>query len=197
MSRAAIEDVSYELIKAHILQPEQSPLSEEHQEILERIVSVAKVLDKNPIQKQAMAIHMTKFPNIGKTQAFNDIRMAMRLFNSLYTFDYDFWQTWLMNDIVRNIDRCRTNNSPAALKVIAMEHANLIHALGKKPEELEDPRRMEKNNFYIVVQNNNNTVNIDADQLSRLPANTVAEINRVLFSGNEITDVQAEEIMNT
>jgi hypothetical protein len=195
--RDGIEDVSYELIKAHILQPEQSPLSDEHQEILERIISVAKVLDKNPIQKQAMAIHMTKFPSIGKTQAFNDIKMAMRLFNSLYTFDYDFWQTWLINDIVRNIDRCRTNNSPAALKVISMEHANLIHALGKKPEQLEDPRRMEKNNFYIVVQNNNNTVNIDADQLSKLPANTVAEINRVLFSGSEITDVEAEEIMGT
>lgn len=197
MSRAAIEDVNYELIKAHILQPEQSPLSAEHQEILERIVSVAKVLDKNPIQKQAMAIHMAKFPKIGKTQAFNDIRMAMRLFNSLYTFDYDFWQQWLINDIVRNIDRARTNGTPAALKIIAMEHANLIHALGKKPEELEDPRRMEKNNFYIVVQNNNNTVNIDADQLSKLPSNTIAEINRVLFSGSEITDVEAEEIMGT
>jgi hypothetical protein len=195
--KTAIEDVSYELIKAHILQPEQSSLAAEHQEILDRIVSVAKVLDKNPIQKQAMAIHMVKFPNIGKTQAFNDIRMAMRLFNSIYTFDYDFWQTWLMNDIVRNIDRCRINNSPAALRVIAAEHANLLNALGKRPEEIEDPRRMEKNNFYIVVQSNNNTVNIDADQLSKLPANTVSEINRVLFSGAEITDVEAEEIMGT
>jgi hypothetical protein len=102
-----------------------------------------------------------------------------------------------MNDIVRNIDRCRINNSPAALRVIAAEHANLLNALGKRPEEIEDPRRMEKNNFYIVVQSNNNTVNIDADQLSKLPANTVSEINRVLFSGAEITDVEAEEIMGT
>lgn len=196
--KTGVEDTHYELIKAHILQPDQSPLDPIQQEVLDRIVSVAKVLDKNPIQKQAIALHQAKYPHIGKTQAFEDIRMAMRLFNSLYTFEYDFWQTWLLNDIVRNIDRCRGNNTASAFRVIAAEHANLIHALGKKPEQLEDPRRMEKNNFYIVVQTaNNTTVNIDGETLGKLPAATVGEINRALFSGYEITDVQAEEIMGT
>lgn len=196
--KTALEETSYELIKAHVLEPDKSPLTAEQAQLLDRVISVSKVLDKNPIQKNAIAIHMAKFPEIGKTQAFNDIKLAMRLFNTLYSFDYDFWQQWLINDIVRNIERCRAQNTPNAFKVISMEHANLIRALGEKPQDIDDPRRLEKNNFYIMVQNNNNqTIKIDANQLSKLPASTLSEINKALFAGTEITDTEAEEIMST
>jgi hypothetical protein len=196
--KESIEEVNYELIKAHILTPDQSQLTERQQKQLERIVSAAKLLDKNPVQIQCARQLVLKYPEIGQYQALSDIKYAMRLFNTFYTFDYDFWQTWLMNDIVKNIDWCRKQATPAAAQVIAREHANLIAAIGKKPEVLDDPRRMEKNNFYVVVQTaNNNTVNIDGETLAKLPAATVAEINRALFSGVEITDVQAEEIMGT
>lgn len=197
MSRKALEDTSYELIKAHILNPDSSPLTEEHQELLDRVISVAKILDKNPIQKQAIAIHTAKNPDISKNQAWKDIQMAIRLFNSIHTFDFDFWQTWLINDIVRNIERCRNNGTPQAYRVIAMEHANLIKALGERPEELEDPRRTEKHAFYVLVQNNNTTVKIDMNNLEKLPVGTLQELNKALFGGKEITDTEAEEIFKT
>ncbi|MPL77630.1 hypothetical protein SDC9_23487 [bioreactor metagenome] len=197
MSRKALEDTRFELIKAHILEPDHSPLNPEQQEILDRVISIAKVLDKNPIQKQAVAIHQVKFPELSRSQAYEDLRLAMRLFNTIHTFDYDFWQTWTINDIVRNIERCRNNATPQAYRVIAMEHANLIKILGERPTELEDPRRTEKHSFYILVQNNNTSVKIDMNNLEKLPAGTLQELNRALFGGKEITEAEAEELFRT
>jgi hypothetical protein len=197
MSRKALEDTKYELIKAHILEPENSPLSEEHQAILDRIISVAKVLDKSPNQKQAVAMHQAKFASLSRTQAYEDIRLAMRLFNTIHTFNFDFWQTWLINDIVRNIERCRNTATPQAYKVIAMEHANLIKALGERPQEMEDPRRTEKHAFYLLVQNNNTSYKIDMKNLETLPPLALQELNKALFAGEEITEEEAEQIFKS
>lgn len=198
MSRKALTDTKYELIKAHILDPDSSPLSNYQQVLLDRIISVSKILDKNPIAKQAVAIHQVKYNGISRSQAYEDIRLAVKLFNTLHSFDYDFWQTWLINDIVRNIDACRNDGSPAALKVIEMAHANLIKALGEKPKDIEDPKRLEKNSFYILIQNNttNKTV-FDIDNLHKLPEATLRELNRAIFAGKEMTEDDAVEIMST
>lgn len=197
MSRKALEDTRYEMIKGHILDPDNSPLSLEQQEIMDRVISVAKVLDKNPIQKNAVAIHQAKFPALSRTQAYEDIRLAMKLFNTIHTFDYDFWQTWTINDIVRNIERCRNLGTDKAFRVIAMEHANLIKAIGERPTELEDPRRNEKHAFYVLVQNNNTTIKIDLNNLEKMPEGTIQELNKALFGGKEITDAEAEEIFKS
>lgn len=46
MSRTALEDTKYELIKAHVLDPDNSPLSAEKQEMLDRVISATKCLIK-------------------------------------------------------------------------------------------------------------------------------------------------------
>jgi hypothetical protein len=197
MSRKALEDSNYELMKAHILYPDDSPLSEEKKEMLDRIISVAKVLDKNPIQKNAVALHQQKFPNVGRSQAYEDIRMAVRLFNTLYSFDYDMWRTWMINDIVRNIQRCENKDDHQHRRIIAMEHANLIKAIGEKPDDLPDPARNEKHQFYILVQNDNRQVKIDINKLKDLPDSALQELNKAIWGGQEITEETAEEIMKT
>jgi len=197
MSKKALEDTSYELIKAHILNPEESPLSFEHQLMLDRVLSAAKVLDKNPVQRIAVALHKAKFPDISQRQAYEDMKIAMRVYNTLHTFDFDFWKTWLINDIVKNIERARSMGTHHALKVIALEHANMIKAIGEKPENIDDPLRNEKHAFYILVQNNNTSVKIDIDNLHKLPEGTLKELNRSLFSGKEITIDEAAEEMNS
>lgn len=195
--RKALTDVKYEAIKAHILNPENSPLRDEHKELLDRIVSISKVLDKNPVIKHAVALHRKKFPELGKTQAYEDCRMAMKLYNSMHNFEYDFWLLWLLNDISENIRRCREDDSPAAKKIIAMEHANLIKAIGDRPEEVPDPQRNEKHQFYFVINVNNESIKVDFNNIKKLPVETLNEINHALFGGQEITDVEAEEIMNS
>jgi len=197
MSRTALEDTNYELIKAHVLDPDTSPLSPEKKEMLERVVSASKILDKNPIQKQAVAIHQQKYPHISRAQAYEDLRFAVRLFNTLHTFDYDLWRNWILSDIVKNIDKCRNAESEKDRRVIAMEHANLIKILGEKPTELPDPKRTEKHQFYILIQNDNRKVKIDINNLKDLPESALRELNRAIYGGNEITEADAEEILNT
>ena len=197
MSKRALEETKYELIKAHIIDPDNSPLSEEHRIMLDRIVSVAKILDKNPIQKQAVALHRVKFPEISMFQAYQDIKFAMRLYNSIHVFDFDFWKLWTINDIVKNIERARNMNNHQSLKVIAMEHANMLKAIGEKPIDAEDPLRNEKHDFYILVQNNNTSVKLDINNLSKLPESTLRELNKALFAGKEITVEEAEQEMNS
>lgn len=197
MSRTALEDTKYEEIKAHVLDPDNSPLSMEKQEILDRVISASKVLDKNPVQKHAVAIHQQKYPHISRAQAYEDLRLAVRLFNTLHTFDFDFWRTWLLNDIVDNIKKCRNSGSDKDRMNITKEHANLIKLIGEKPEDLPDPKRNEKHQFYILIQNNNQQVKVNLNDLKDLPEAALRELNKAIYGGNEITDIEAEEIMNT
>lgn len=199
MSRTSLEDTKYELIKAHMLDPDSSPLSEDKQEMLDRILSAAKLLDKNPVQKQAVSLHQKKYPTLCRTQAYEDLRIAVRLFNTLHTFDYDFWRTWLINDIVKNIEDCRKldNNTVKDRSVISAEHANLFKVIGQKPEDLPDPERNEKHQFYILIQNNNQQIKVDINNLQDLPASALKELSRAIYGGNEITDTEAEELIKT
>ena len=197
MSRPALEETKFELIKAHVLDPDNSPLSAEKYELLERVISASKVLDKNPIQKQAVAIHQQKYPGISRSQAYEDLRLAVRLFNTLHTFDYDMWRTWLINDIVQNILTCRNTKSEKDRRIIAMEHANLIKVIGEKPEELPDPKRTEKHQFYILIQNNNQHLKVDLNNLKDLPISALQELSRAIYGGTEITEADAEVIMKS
>lgn len=193
--KKALEDVRYELIKAHVVDPSNSPLSQDNQDLCNRIMSIAKVLDKQPIQKNAVALHLAKYKHISRSQAYEDCRLAMRLFNTIYTFDYDFWQTWLINDIIRLIDRCRKSNDPKAWRVWAAAQANLRNALGEKPQKEIDPKLVQEHTFLIPIQINNTTYNFDLEKFLALPDSMRKKVTDALVS--EINDVEAEEIMKT
>jgi len=195
--RTALEDTNYEMIKAYALNPDTTALSEEKKALLDRVISASKILDKNPIQKQAVALHQQKYPDFSRRQAYEDLRFAVKMFNTLQTFDYDFWRTWLINDIVRNIESCRNAKTVKDRGVIAAEHANLLKVIGEKPEDLPDPKRNEKHEFYILIQNDNRQVKVDLNKLKDLPTAALQELNRAIYGGNEITDVEAEEIMQS
>lgn len=197
MSKLSLEETSHELIKAHILDPDSSPLPEQKQRMLDRIVSASKVLDKNPIQSQAVELHQKKYPDISRSQAYQDLRLAVRLFNSLHTFDFDLWRTWLINDIMANIKAARNSGTTQDQKIISMEHANLIRLIGEKPTELPDPKRNEKHQFYILIKNDNRDLKIDLNNLKDLPVAALQELNRAIYGGNEITETDAEEMMMT
>lgn len=194
MRTKALEDHRYEQIKAHILDPEHSPLSEEQQEQLNRILSMARLLDRYPIQKNAVAIHMQKYRNIKQRQAYEDCKLAMRLFNTIHTFDYDFWHQWLINDIIRNMEYCRKmKDDSKALRVLAMEHLNLIRALGERPAEKLDPKIYESNTFIIPIQINNQTHNFDLMKFLKLPEEMRQKVAAALVTDIDISE--AKEIM--
>jgi hypothetical protein len=193
--KKALEDFKYEAIKAHILDPDNSPLPAADQELLNRVLSIAKTLDRQPIQKNAVALHMAKYKSIKRSQAYEDCKMAMRLFNTIYTFDYDFWQTWLLNDISRNIERWRKHSDPAAGRVIAMEHLNLIRALGEKPVKEMDPTLVQEHTFLIPIQVNNVTYTFDLNKFLDLPDGIRKKVTDALVT--DIKESEAEEIMKS
>lgn len=199
MTKKALTDEKYELIKAHILNPDTSPLPEHLQEHLDRVVAMSKILDKNPVIKHAVAIHRSKFAGISKETAYRDALLARKIYNSYHSFDYDFWLSWLLNDITENIRRCRApgRDTPENRKIIAQEHANLIKAIGSRPDDIPDPKRNEKHQFYILVQINNKEVKLDLEQLRNLPENTLRELNKALFGGKEIDEQGAAQILST
>lgn len=196
MSKEALEDKRYELIKAHCLNPDASPLSEEHQVILERWISASKLLRKRPILSQAAQLLRVQFPGLSRSHAYEDLRNARRLFNSLQTFDYDFWHTWLLESIAKNIQACESSGKSGDRKVIAMEHRNLINAIGDRPDTELDPRLTEKHSYYIPIQINNSTYNINLEELLKMPIASRKAITDALTAG-EIDDSTAEDIMNS
>jgi hypothetical protein len=195
MARNALEDQKYELIKAHVLDPDHSPLPPDQRQQLDRVLSMARLLDRQPIQRNAVALHMKKYKGLKRSQAYEDCRIAVKLFNSLHNFDYDFWHQWLINDIIRNIEKCRAQNSIKAMRVIAVEHNNLIKAIGEKPQKDIDPKLTEQHNFYLQVNINGEQSLIDYLKLIRQPANVRKALSDIMIK--EIQISEAEEFINS
>ncbi|MDR0682544.1 MAG: hypothetical protein LBG15_11965 [Dysgonamonadaceae bacterium] len=181
----------YEVILAHILDPDNSPLPEEYREKFNRIKSAAVMLDDyhpaNVIPRLVAKYDITK------NTAREDIKLAQELFKSKHSFDYDFWQQWQIKDLVDTIRTCKLKGKEkeriAAQKV-------LKEIIGPKPESSEDPKRMEKNVFYIQLNNNQTTVNVPMDKLKGL---TQEEIRTIVASltAPEVEDAQIVDILNT
>ncbi len=192
MSRKALEDQNYELIKSAILDPDNNLLPAHLQQPLERTVSAAKLLDKNPVQKHAVAILQAKYPNISRAQAYDDCKRAMRLFNSIHTFDYDYWQHWLLQDIADALQDAKNQNN---LKARAMFQKNLLTAMGERPETQLDAKLIEKHQNVFAIQVNNQTINLDQKMLEKFPAE--AKQMLVALMNQPIEDTRAEEIFNS
>lgn len=188
--RPGLEEQKYELIKAHVLDPDNSPLPEYLQVVFERTIQAAKILEKNPVQKNAVAILRSMYTDLSRAQAYEDCNRAQRIFNSIHTFDYNWWQHWLIQDIAEMIQAAKTKND---MKAWAMGHANLLKAIGEKPETELDAKLIEKHNYTINLQINNQMVNIDLSTFLKLPAEARAVINSAIHQ--EIDDDDAKRIM--
>lgn len=187
----SLSEQRYEVIQAHILDPEHSPLPENLREQFNRVLQVARLIDDYPDDNHIINLMMTKY-RVSQTQIRKDIALAKELFKINHTFDWDFWQAWQIKDQLELIQECKLRgdlkNWNAAKKVLAV-------MIGQKPEAVDDPRRMEKNVFNVQVNYNGQTLNIDLDKIRNLPANVKQDILQQLYSS--VDDITAEEIMNT
>lgn len=187
----SLSEQRYEVIQAHILDPEHSLLPESMREQFNRVLQVARLLDDYPDDNHIINLMMTKY-RVSQTQIRKDISLAKELFKTNHTFDWDFWQAWQIKDQLELIRECKLRgdlkNWNAAKKVLAV-------LIGQKPEAVDDPRRMEKNVFNIQVNYNGQTLNVDLDKIRNLPPNTRQEILQQFYSS--VDDITAEEIMNT
>ncbi len=190
--KKGVEDYRYEQIKQAIIDPKNTPLTPVLQERLERTITAAKLLDKNPSMRTAVALLREKYPGLSRSMAYEDCHAAMRIYNSFHSFNYDWWHHWLLQDIAEMITRAKENDD---LKAWAMGHKNLMQAIGERPEVEMDPKLIEKHTFNIEVQINNKTVNIDYADFLKMPAEARKIITNAL--NEPIDDTKAVEIMNS
>lgn len=189
--KKTLSEQRYEVILAYILNPEDSPLPEEYREQFNRVKSAAQLLDDyhpNNVIPRLLAKY-----NITRYRAQEDIRLAQELFKSKHTFDWDFWQSWQIKDLVETIRTCKLAGKHkeriAAQKV-------LREVIGEKPSGVEDPKRMEKNIFYVQLNNNNTTVNIPLDKLKGLSQDEIQIITAAMTTP-DLSDEQIIAISNT
>ena len=192
MSTKHIEDVHFLQIKAAVLDPDSTELSPEQKIILERYISAAKILDRYPVLRNAVKIHRLKYPNISQALAYRDLHYAIRLFNSQHTFEYDFWQTWLINTTVKMI---QLSEAAQDFKGMGYGLTILKKAIGERPETETDPKLLEKHKFYIQINNNNQKISVDLDKLNRLPKEARERLAADFFT--EISEDQAKTILDS
>lgn len=191
MATLKLEDQRYEAIMAHILNPGQSPLAPDLQVQLDRVLQAARLLDRHPNPSQIVAKIQAKY-NVGRNTAYQDIRMARELFKMNNEFDYDFWKAWQIKDLLELIRECRNKGKH---KEWVNAHKVLKAVIGESPIHEEDPRRLEKNNIFIQLNNNETVVNIPLDVINKLSKQQLHELSEVVYQ--PIDDSEAEDIMNS
>lgn len=190
--KKALEDTDFENIKSYLLEGNEGALPDHQRAMLDRWVSAAKLLDKNPVTKNAVAILQAKYPGLSRAQGYEDCRNAVRLFNSKQTFDYDLWRSWLLNDIV---DLCVKAKETGNLKAWAAGQANLIKALGEAPSQDIDPRLIEKNPITVAIQVNSNSYQVDLNKFLSMPLDSRTKIADALIVPATAADI--EDIMRS
>lgn len=190
-TKKALEEQSHELILAHILDPENSPLPAECQEQFNRVVSAAQMLDT--LHPSSVLPRLQAKYNVSINTARKDIRLSQELFKSKHQFDWDYWQQWQIKDLVETIRTCKLLGKH---KERIAAHKQLTAVIGEKIVGAEDPKRMEKNVFYIQLNDNNNTVNIDMSKLKGLSQAEVQDVVEAMIIPIE-TDDQIKDILNT
>lgn len=190
-TKKSLAEQEYDLILKHILNPDDSPLPEKYREQFNRVKYAAGALDEyHPSNVIPRLQH--KY-NISRNQARKDINLAQELFKSKFTFDFDFWQQWQIKDLVETIRTCKLDGKH---KERIAAHKVLKEIIGEKPMGDEDPRRMEKNVFYIQLNNNNTTVNIPMDKLKGLSQSEIQTVVAAMTIPEE-GDTEIIELLNT
>lgn len=188
---SSLAEQHYEVIQSHILDPQHSPLPEKLRGQFNRVLQIARLLDDYPEDGHIINMMQVKY-KVSVTQLRKDIALAKELFKTNHTFDWDFWQAWQIKDQLELIRKARLDgdlkNWNNAKKVLAA-------LIGQKPEAVDDPRRMEKNAFYIQVNYNGQNMAVDFDKVRSLPESARQEIVQQMYAS--IDDAEAEELMNS
>lgn len=174
-SKAALEEQSYDLIQQHIIDPENSPLPEHLRVQCNRVLQIARLLDDYPNESHII-----------------NIMLAKELFKTQHQFDWDFWYAWMIKDQIQLIRDCKLKGD---LKQWNNAKKVLHQMIGEKPASVEDPRRMEKNVFYIQINSMGQKVDIPLNAIRNLSQEEQKLLVDSMYT--PIDDAQAEEIMNS
>lgn len=174
-------------VRAHLLDPENNPLPERCEAQFKRVMQAARLLDDYPDDLQVVQLMKVKY-NVSPTMARKDIALARDVYKTQHTFDWDFWFAWQVKHQLELIRECRLRGD---LKTWNAAMKTLKDIIGDKPAALDDPKRMEKAQFFIQV---NNTV-MDINDVRTMTAEQVKELIDSPYT--LINEEEAKDIMET
>lgn len=189
--KTALTDQAYDIIQAHIIDPENSPLPEKLKERFDRVLQIGRLLDDYPNESHVINIMLAKY-RVTRTTIRKDLELAREIFKTQHQFDWDFWFYWMLKDQIELIRRCKLNGD---FKNWNNAKKTLLAMIGEKPAAVEDPRRMEKNVINLQVNYSGQVINIPVDALAKFSEKDRKILLDSLYQ--PIDEVQAEEIMNT
>jgi hypothetical protein len=196
MSKTALLETTYDKIVAHCLDPEHSELSEEHQRIFERWNKADDLLRRYPKDKQAMLMLRKKFPDLSRTQAYEDLRNAKKLFNYTNPIDKEFLRRWVVQDCLTMIEIAKSMGA-RGFKAWNNARLQLIKAaqLEESEKMLPNPEILESHQFYTVINIGNRQMKYDLDTFNNLPMATRKQLSDAIHA--PITEDQAAEILDS
>lgn len=189
--KTALTDQAYDIIQAHIIDPENSPLPEKLKERFDRVLQIGRLLDDYPNESHVINIMLAKY-RVTRTTIRKDLALAREIFKTQHQFDWDFWFYWMLKDQIELIRRCKLNGD---FKNWNNAKKTLLAMIGEKPAAVEDPRRMEKNVINLQVNYSGQVINIPVEALAKFSERDRKILLDSLYQ--PIDEVQAEEIMNT
>lgn len=188
----SLREQHHDIIQAHILDPENSPLPERLRPLFARVLDAARLLDEYPNEGHVVALMKAKH-RVTEYTIRGDIALARELYKSKHTFDWDFWHMWQINDQLELIKEAKSRGN---LKAWNNAKKVLAFLIGPKPEAVEDPRRMEKNVFVLQTQINGETINVDFSKIQGLPDDVKQQVLKECLY-KQADDADIEEIMNS
>lgn len=189
MSKNSVNDIAirdFESISLYFEQGENGIISPSQKEILQRWQSAYSILRQFPAKHTASRKLMLAYPGLSRAQSFIDLENAMKFFHKHAAIDRDFMEDWFLNKLMEEIA-----NPNAEEMARAKNLATLQKHISQLPPVRLDPKHLEKNDIFITINN----VNFSEEEILRLPASIRQRFLNTI--SNEITDVQAEEIMNS
>lgn len=190
--KRSLDEERFETIRNHLLDPQQFPLqTREEEQQLRRVQQAAMLMQDYPNEAHVITL-MLQSHRVSRTQIRRDIALAKELFRTDFNFDWDFWRAW---QIKGQLELIREAKLKGDLREWNNAKKLLAELIGSKPEAGEDPRRMERNVFYIQIINaDGRTMRIPLNEL-RLSGEDVIQL--LDNTDAPITDAQAMEIMNS
>ena len=182
----AVED--YNELATYFQDSNSEVLSPEQKQILERWRAAYSLIRKYPSKWKAVE-ELRKLYPIGKAQAYADVMNAARFWNVYEKIDRDFLNTWFIDTLLQAISEAEDEG------VKAKNLATLQKYLEKMPPDTIDPQLMEKNTFNIQIKMGDKSITLSEGELQRLPNSFLNKL--VSNNAEEITDEEAEEIMNS
>lgn len=187
----SIAKLTHDEIEAHIVDPDNNPLPERCREQFGRVLSAARLLDDYPDDNHVIRLMRAKY-DVSPSTVRRDIALARQLYKSRHTFDWDFWQAWMIKDQLELIRECKLRGDTKEWNKAKLVLHKII---GERPMGEEDPRRMQANQFFIQIVQNGQTHNVSLGDVRNYSDRDKKELIDNLYQ--PIDDAQAEEIMDT